>query len=53
MAKLNKNYVATGLGILLIVGAGYADPYQVGVTVVGGVLTAFGVKELLKLQKEK
>ncbi len=49
MAKLDKKYMATGLGIFLILVAGYAEPYQVGVTVVGGVMTALGAKELLKL----
>lgn len=49
MAKINKDLIVTALGIILIAGASIAEPYQVGVTVVGGVMTALGVKELLKL----
>ncbi len=49
MAMKNKDLIVTVIGAVLIVGAGIADPYSAGVTVVGGVMTALGLKELLKL----
>lgn len=47
MAKINKNMIMTAAGIVLIVVAGMASPYTAGVTVVGGVMTALGLKELV------
>lgn len=47
MAKLDKNIITTVVGIVLIIVAEMAAPYTVGVTVVGGVMAALGLKELV------
>lgn len=44
---MNKDIIMTAAGIVLIVVAGMASPYTAGVTVVGGVMTALGVKGLV------
>lgn len=41
--------MVTAIGVVLIVGSGVAGAYALGVTVVGGVMAALGLKELLKL----
>lgn len=47
MNKQNKDIVLTAVGAVLIVGSGMAGTYALGVTVVGGVLAALGLKELI------
>ena len=47
MAKLDKNIITTVVGVVLILSAGIAAPYTTGVTVVGGVMAAMGLKELV------